>query len=261
MELNQVRLLIPRVSQWIENYAVAAGIKTLVAGVSGGVDSSVVTRLCELTKLPVCCVAMPMWLHSNSDPTALQRAMELCVGRPTIDFHIREIGPIVQAYQCGGIGRNKAENQLLEGNLRARIRANILYDFAGALNGIVVGTGNEDEDEIGYMTKGGDGLVDICPLSKFHKSVVRQMAIELNVPRSSIEIASTAGLWDGQTDEGELGMTYDEIAWAIDQDDRPVAGNVVLSNRQSEVLSKVRRMRRQNAHKLAYPPVFDPNKD
>lgn len=245
--------LVYRIAQWINDYAEAAGLKTAVVGVSGGIDSAVVTRLCERTSLRVCCVAMPMWLYKNSDPTATQRAMELCVGRPTIDFHVREIGPIVEAYKRGGTGLW----QLGEGNLRARIRANILYDFAGLLHGLVVGTGNLDEDEIGYFTKGGDGLVDICPLSKLHKSVVRELAVELEVPKSIIDIPPTAGLWDGQTDEGELGMTYDEVAWALDYDDQK-APIIEVSQRQKEVLTKVRHMRKVNAHKLHYPPVFNP---
>lgn len=247
---------INRVTRWMKKYANNAGIKSFVVGVSGGVDSAVIERLCERTGLKVVCVAMPMWLHENSDPTAMYRAMELCVGRPNVEFHVRQIGPIVQVYADAGVG----ESELRQGNLRSRIRANILYDFAAAHCGLVVGTGNKDEDEIGYFTKGGDGLVDICPLSKLHKYEVYQMASQLDVPESIQLVAPTAGLWDGQTDEQELGMTYNEIAWAIDYDDAGGDTGRLLENQQ-RVLDMVRDRRLKNAHKLHYPPVFDPDKD
>lgn len=251
--------MIEKITNWIRNYADKAGIETLVVGVSGGIDSAVVERLCERTGLCTVAVAMPMWMHRDSDPTSLHRAMELCVARPNVEFHVRPIEAIVQAYKAAGVSvhLNGATEQLCEGNLRSRIRANILYDFAGAKRGIVVGTGNKDEDEIGYFTKGGDGLVDICPLSKIHKSQVREMAVALSVPQSILEIAPTAGLWDGQTDESELGMTYDEVEWALRYDEGPDCSNL-RTERQIEILTKVRQMRIRNAHKLAYPPIFDP---
>lgn len=248
--------MINRIANWLRDYAVKANIQCLVVGVSGGIDSAVVERLSELTGLPVIAVAMPMYMHGDSDPKSLMKAMELCVGRPNVQFHVRPIGEIVAAYKAAGIGMS----ELNEGNLRSRIRANILYDFAGAHGGLVVGTGNEDEDEIGYFTKGGDGLVDICPLSKTHKSVVRAMATELDVPHSIADKnlnPPTAGLWDGQTDEGELGMTYDEVEWAIEHDKHNRTG--LLTERQETVLAKVRAMRKKNGHKLCYPPVFDPD--
>ena len=270
--------LLSRIPMWIQVYATKAGISTLVVGVSGGIDSAVVTRLCQKTNLQVCAVAMPMWLHDKhytslsptgtvtpkpiptcGDVAALYRAMELCVNESNIDFHIREIGPIVEAYLQAGAGTIWGSNssKILQGNIRSRIRANFLYDFAGKTNGLVVGTGNLDEDEIGYFTKGGEGLVDICPLSKLHKSRVYAMAKSLNVPLSIRNAVPTAGLWDGQTDEQELGMTYAEVEWALDYDkihDEPATG------RAEQVLNMVRERCRKNAHKLHYPPVFDPYK-
>jgi len=249
--------MIDNITNWIRDYASAASIRSLVVGVSGGIDSAVVERLCERTDLPTIAVAMPMWMHRDSDPTSLYRAMELCVRRPNVEFHVRPIGAIVEAYKDAGISVHLNRAMLCEGNLRSRIRANILYDFAAAKQGIVVGTGNKDEDEIGYFTKGGDGLVDICPLSKIHKSQVRAMAIVLGVPESILAVQPTAGLWDGQTDESELGMTYDEVEWALRYDEG-LGGQDLRTERQIEVLTKVRQMRIRNAHKLAYPPIFDP---
>jgi NAD+ synthase len=262
---------------WLADYATRFNLNSFVVGVSGGVDSGAVCRLSQkaatrpsCTAKRVIAVAMPMAEAHDSASGSLYRAMELCVGQPNVEFHIRPIGRILAAYIGEGVG-NDPDNLLLQGNLRSRIRANILADFAGANKGIVVGTGNEDEDEIGYFTKWGDGAVDVCPMSKIHKSMVRQIARLLDVPQSIIDVAPTAGLWNGQTDEGELGMTYDEVEWAIEHDKLPLSERPAccqepalkdvrsdLTDRQKIVLSKVRHMRRINAHKLAYPPVCDP---
>jgi NAD+ synthase len=239
---------------WMTNYIDQAHQSSWVVGVSGGVDSSVVVRLCEATEFPTIAVAMPMYLYGDSAEDSLKKAMSLCVGRD-VDFRIREIGPIVEAYKKAAVGCS----QLMEGNLRSRIRANILYDTAGQSQGLVAGTGNLDEDAIGYFTKGGDGLVDLCPLSALHKSVVRDIARFLDVPNDIIDAPPTAGLWDGQTDEDELGMTYDEVAWAIDWDDAKMSDDKTVSARQTKVLEGVRFMRERADHKLIYPPIFTPD--
>jgi len=236
------------VASWIKDYMDKDGIETCVVGVSGGVDSAAILRLCERTGKRVIAVAMPM---------------ELCVNRPNVELIIRPIGQIVKCYQKQGVGLT----QLGEGNLRSRTRADILRDLAGETNGIVVGTGNRDEDEIGYFTKGGDGDVDICPLSQLHKSMVKAIAVCEGVPEKIITAKPTAGLWDGQTDEEELGMNYNEVEWAIRFDDNEINATSTpqelqeaqdLSDRQVKVLGMVRTRRRVNAHKLRFPSVFTP---
>jgi NAD+ synthase len=250
-----------------------AGLDICVVGVSGGVDSAAVLRLSERTGKRVIAVAMPMETHKDSSANSLRLAMELCVGRPNVEFLIRPIGDIVEAYKKQGTGIGLLGGnvewitELSEGNLRSRIRADILRGVAGETNGIVMGTGNRDEDEIGYFTKGGDGDVDICPLSQLHKSMVRSIAYCEGVPEEIVAAEPTAGLWDGQTDEDELGMNYDEVEWAIRFDDNEINATSTpqelqeaqdLSNRQVKVLGMVRTRRRANAHKLSFPPVFIP---
>jgi NAD+ synthase len=251
------------VASWIKDYMDKDGIETCVVGVSGGVDSAAILRLCERTGKRVIAVAMPMELHKDSSADSLQKAMELCVNRPNVELIIRPIGQIVKCYQKQGVGLT----QLGEGNLRSRTRADILRDLAGETNGIVVGTGNRDEDEIGYFTKGGDGDVDICPLSQLHKSMVKAIAVCEGVPEKIITAEPTAGLWDGQTDEEELGMNYNEVEWAIRFDDNEINATSTpqelqeaqdLSDRQVKVLGMVRTRRRVNAHKLRFPSVFTP---
>ena len=260
--------LIQGSSRWMADYAEKAHLRAWVVGVSGGIDSTVVERLCENTCLPVVAIAMPMWLHKDSDPKALPRAIALCASRVSVDFRIRQIGPIWEAYRAAGIAISGDNCRLSQGNLRSRIRADILRDAAGEVGGCVVGTGNLDEDCVGYFTKGGDGDVDICPISLIHKAEVYAMAMafdeldspedqELTVPEDNLDAVPTAGLWNGQTDEQELGMTYDEIAWAIEIDDNPLP-DTPMDDRQKVVIEKVRHMRKINAHKLAFPPVYNP---
>ena len=132
-----------------------------------------------------------------------------------------------------------------------------LYLYANAYNYVVVGTGNKDEDYgIGYFTKYGDGGVDISPIADFHKSEVYELARALGVPPRIIAAAPSAGLWDGQRDEDELGMTYDEIEFASKHLDSSRAEMDSLTARQREVVGRVAELRRRNRHKLHPPPVY-----
>jgi len=249
---------IERIRNWLIHYMTEAEKDTFVIGVSGGIDSAVVERLCEVATFSIFAINMPMHPTETSIIPSSQRAYELCKDRPEdVHYKVRTIERIIKSYKTQGI----ANNRLNEGNLRARIRANILYDFAANNNGIVVGTGNKDEDEIGYMTKFGDGAVDICPLSNIHKSAVYQMGKFLEVPQSILDAAPTAELWDGQTDEQELGLTYDQVEWAIkilDDLHNNLASLKEIDETEFLILQKVQLMRKKNSHKLKYPPIYNP---
>jgi len=267
------KVLIEKITKWIADYCKTNNRKSLVVGVSGGIDSSVVARLCEKTEIKTICIAMPFDI--KEDKESLRLAKLLCKKRNVL-FTIYPIGTIANSYfstssfvpmgfesttdkdiYLGGHDKTR------KGNIRSRIRANVLYDIAHREDGIVVGTGNKDEDEIGYFTKGGDGLTDINPLSSIHKSVVRKMGKLLKVPKEIIKSKPTAGLWEGQTDEDELGMTYDEVEWAIKWDDEKNNKSLIKNRPQNYqyVLKKVRHRRKIYKHKLSYPPVFSPLED
>lgn len=248
---------------WINKYCEKYNIKTLVIGISGGIDSSLITRLCEKTFRKMICVSMPMWHQPVTEST--KRAIELIetskVKDNRIQFRNHPIGSIVQEYQKNGLANSTS---LAEGNLRARIRANILYDYAYQNHGIVMGTGNKDEDTIGYATKNGDLATDLNCLSNIHKSTVYEMAKLLNIPKSILEVKPTAELWEGQTDEDELGMNYDEVEWSIkmldvlksiDKNQQTLITNY-FSEREKIVLDNVKYMIKKNAHKTKYPPIF-----
>lgn len=271
-----MKKLTEAISNWIREYAEEAGRQALVVGVSGGLDSAVIAKLCEKTGMKTICVSMPA-IPSNitiAESDSTRRAFNLCVGDKyypegdrrsqgmNVEFIRTDIGPLLDSY-CWDINKwtnngpltKSDSHRLRRGNLAARIRANILYDIAAANNGLVVGTGNYDEIQIGYLTKGGDGLVDIEPLGEFHKHTVLALAEVMEVTEEIIEVAPSAELWDGQTDEGELGMTYSEIAFALDLYGEPV-GSEELTERQREVLKKIRKMQVASEHKRNIPPTF-----
>jgi NAD+ synthase len=135
-------------------------------------------------------------------------------------------------------------------NIKPRLRMAALYALAQTNSYLVAGTGNASELMVGYFTKYGDGGVDVEPLGNLYKWQVRGLAAELGVPQSIIDRPPSAGLWDGQTDEGELGMTYDELDAALVAISEGEAGDT-----EPTLLSRVERLIAASAHKRAMPPA------
>jgi NAD+ synthase len=129
-----------------------------------------------------------------------------------------------------------------------------LYQYAGALNGIVVGTGNKIEDfGVGFFTKYGDGGVDISPIADLTKTEVRQLAKELGIHNDILTAAPTDGLWDiDRTDEEQLGASYEELEWAMSYNKK----QVILTDRQKEVLKIYKKFNKINKHKMIKIPIF-----
>ena len=251
---------IASVVAWIRDRVGEAGAHGCVVGLSGGVDSSVVGALCKRA-FPETSLGLIMPYSSKDDDfTGRARTLAQAVGIPAL------IHPIGKAHeQLAEIFFSQPDVAKLEpkglaiplGNLRSRLRMCTLYLYANARNYVVAGTGNKDEDHgVGYFTKYGDGGVDISPIADFHKSEVYQLARALGVPSHILEAPPSAGLWDGQTDEDEIGMTYDEIEFASNQLDSGQPDADSLTARQREVVKKVAAMRSRNRHKLQPPPVY-----
>ena len=146
-------------------------------------------------------------------------------------------------------------------NTRARIRMATLYSLAGSNNGIVVGTGNKVEDfGVGFFTKYGDGGVDISPIADMYKSEVYLLADSLGIIQEIQEAAPTDGLWsDGRTDEDQIGATYDELEWAMNEIDNPSAEKE-LNERLAEVMRIYLKLNSMNSHKMNPIPIFKYNK-
>ena len=270
---------------WIVRRASVANAQALVLGVSGGVDSAVVAGLCARSGLSTVGVIMPC----HSSPASILRADEVIkqfgIKRYFVDLQAAWES-ISSQVTAGGIPEISNGYELAyEGALRSCLRAPTL-DFVSKLHkGIIVGTGNRDEDEVTrYFQKRGDGCVDISPIAKFHKSEIYQLAKFLLVPASVINAVPSADLWgpdSGQEDEKELGLTYDEVEWGIQFAQKhsriPLSATggvsamqlddcistaairgIDLSGRQRQVLSTLSYLERASLHK-ANPslPVFD----
>lgn len=198
------RLLI-----FIKKKVEKAGATGAVVGLSGGVDSSVVVSLCAkaLGKDGVMGVSLPE--AGVTDPHDVADAREIA-NKFGVTFRVVDITPAVL-----GIRQNltdyKVGAQLPTANIRPRVRMVILYYYANLLNRLVVGCGNRSEIRSGYFTKWGDGAADLFPLGCLYKTQVKQLAAYLKLPRHVVEKAPSAGLWHGQTDEKELGISYEKL--------------------------------------------------
>lgn len=180
-----------------------------MVGLSGGIDSAVVAVLCKKV-FPKDTLGLLMPCHSHRDD--LKHAVELAaafdVETKLVDLSLIFESAYVTFEGKTFEGKNKT---LASANLKPRLRMLTLYYFANKMNYLVVGTGNKSELMMGYFTKYGDGGVDLLPLGDLLKAEVRELAKELKIPKSIIKRPPSAGLWAGQTDEGEMGITYDEL--------------------------------------------------
>ncbi|MFA6475473.1 MAG: NAD+ synthase [Patescibacteria group bacterium] len=212
--------------------------KPAVIGLSGGVDSTVVAYL--LTKAISTNKIYSFYLPSGSNTQQDLDDAKLVISKLKITNRVINIDPIIHEFQ-------KIEpsiSALSLGNLKARVRMSVLYMQANELGGLVVGTGNRTEFELGYFTKYGDGGVDLAPLAHLYKTQVWELAKQLGVPEQIISKAPSAGLWSGQTDETELGMTYQ------------MADSVLKDKDYSNltVVEKIKQLQKSAQHKLVLPP-------
>lgn len=197
--------VLPRILDFIRGRMEEAGRSRLVVGLSGGLDS--VTSAClavrALGSENLTAFLMPYKTTSpQSTDDALLAATELGIAHETID-----ITPMVDAY----FERFPEADHKRRGNFMARTRMAVLYDQSAALDALVLGTGNRTESLLGYTTLWGDMACAFTPLGDLYKTQVRQLAVHLGVPPRIIEKPPTADLWQGQTDEGEMGLTYGEV--------------------------------------------------
>lgn len=236
-----------RIAFWIRSQVENAKAKGTVFGLSGGLDSGVVGALCKnACGEETLGVVMPCGSAKEDIEDAMLVASAFSI--PVVTIPLDDVAEKLLEVLP------KATSPLSLANIKPRLRMIALYYFANERNYLVVGTGNRSEISVGYFTKHGDGAADILPLANIYKSEVYNLAEELGVPRKIIEKPPSAGLWEAQTDEGELGMSYDQldgILKAIHSGKMPEA--------DESLVKRVQGMIKRSEHKRSLPPRFNPN--
>ncbi len=206
------------IDRWLKDYYYMYAIKAFVVGVSGGIDSAVVSTLCAKTELPTYILTMP--LHSKEGNTALSDAHAKALADKYSNVRVVNID-LSDTYESllFNIDQDFVNNQLANANTKSRLRMVTLYQVAGSVGGIVVGTGNKVEDYgVGFYTKYGDGGVDIAPIADLYKTEVRELGRHMGVSVDIINAPPTDGLWDdGRTDEDQIGVTYEQLEEAMEK--------------------------------------------
>ena len=232
------------IDRWLKDYYYFHAIKSFVVGVSGGIDSAVVSTLCAETGLPTYILTMP--LHSKEGNTELAdlHAYQLVEKYPNVTIVNVDLSKTYDAFM-DTVYEGFTINPLANANTKSRLRMVTLYQIAGSVGGIVVGTGNKVEDYgIGFYTKYGDGGVDIAPIADLYKTEVRELGSYLGVSDDIINAKPTDGLWDdGRSDEDQIGATYAELEEAMEKG----------TGKAIEILDK---FNRQNKHKMEPIPTF-----
>ncbi len=231
--------LVGKIILWIKDKVVAAGKKGVVLGMSGGVDSSVTAVLCQRA-FPEATLGVIMPCYSDKLDEMHAQLVANKFGIPVTKIVLDEVFDTLLKVLPTPPASSK---QLAEANLKPRLRMTVLYYLANCLDYLVVGSSNRSELSIGYFTKYGDGGVDLIPLGNLTKSEVRELAIYLGIPQEIIDKPPSAGLWAGQTDEGELGLTYAQLDHYL----RTGEGEEAIKKRINFLITK-------NAHKLSPPP-------
>ena len=228
---------------WIKDYCSSAHIKpkALIVGISGGVDSAVVSTLCAKTDLKTIVLSMPINQIKSQHELSLKHGEWLKKNFGNVEHHILEMDNIFKSFSST---LEKFNNEHGFANSRARLRMTTLYQVAAANSGIVVGTGNKVEDfGVGFYTKYGDGGVDIAPIADCTKTQVWELGRYLKISNEIIEAKPTDGLWDdGRNDEKQLGMSYQELENA-------------MVNENDPNYKKYLQIREKNIHKMLPIPV------
>ena len=231
------------ITEWINNYCDSSSYKpkALVVGISGGIDSSVVSTLCANTGKKTIVLTMPIKQIKSQHDLSLSHAKWLKQKYNNVEHHLLEMDKIFTSFSQV---LNEFDNEHGYANSRARLRMATLYQVAAANSGIVVGTGNKVEDfGVGFYTKYGDGGVDISPIADCTKTQVWELGKHLGVSEEIINTPPTDGLWDdGRNDVQQLGMSYEDLEKA-------------MADKNDPNYQKYLEIREKNLHKMNPIPV------
>jgi len=227
---------------WVRDKVVTARCQGVVLGISGGIDSSVVAVVCQRA-FPQNTLGVIMPCHSQPEDEEHARAVaskfSIATATVVLDSTFDTLLQVLPKNQS-----EPAVTRVAEANLKARLRMLTLYYFANRLNYTVAGSGNRSELSVGYFTKYGDGGVDILPLGNLIKREVKEIARFLGIPQAIIDKPPSAGLWQGQTDENEMGVSYEELDRYLTTGEAP-----------AELKQKIESMMAISEHKRQPPPL------
>lgn len=225
--------------KWLQEKAKEAGAQGLVFGLSGGIDSAVVAGLAKLA-FPDTSLGIIMPCHSDPIDEEHGLLVAEALDLKTIKVDLTNIFDLFMESS-----QSEGNNKLAMANVKPRLRMTTLYFHAQNNNYLVVGGTNKSEFVVGYYTKHGDSGVDLLPMAEFVKFEVVELARYLNIPKVIIDKKPSAGLWDNQTDEDEMGFTYDILDNYIKTGEGP-----------KELTEKIDRMDKGSNHKRKFPPIF-----
>ena len=244
------------IAAWLRQQLAIGAAEGFAVGLSGGIDSAVVARLCQMAA-PGKVVGVIMPCHSaaadEEDARAVADHFGLAVMRvdlaPAYDRLAADItASFTEAASEASRLQDGERHRVAMANLKARLRMSTLYFVANSIGYLVAGTGNRSELMLGYFTKYGDGGVDLLPIGMLLKGEVRSLARELDVPEALIEKPPSAGLWPGQTDEQEMGFTYADLERYVMQGPEAVPPALAM---------RIERLVRASEHKRALAPIPD----
>lgn len=238
-----------KLQKFLSQYLQNSGAKNFVLGVSGGLDSAVVATLCAMIDpSKTHALIMPT---SSSNSTNLKDALNLCK-KLNIKHKIIEIEPIVQSFRAV-IGEDLSN--LRNGNLAARIRMSLLYDYSSSINALVVGTSNKSELMLGYSTIYGDLAYALNPIGELFKSEIFEFAKFLNIDEAIISKPPSADLYEGQSDEAEMGYAYSQIDKVLKEIENGYLKNDLIAKFDKDIVEMVLTRMQKNKFKLTMPPI------
>ena len=241
--MENINDTIDELVQWIKDKVNLANSKGLVYGLSGGIDSAVIAALAKKA-FHNNSLGIIMPIHSDSID---EEHGILVANAINLDTKFVDLSETYDIFIKST--RLDSENKMAQANIKPRLRMTTLYYFAQEMGYLVVGSSNKSELEVGYFTKHGDSGVDMLPLGDFVKSEIRELAKALDIPDIIINKPPSAGLWENQTDEIEMGFGYDVLDNYIKTGEGPV-----------EIVNKIKKMNSYSNHKRVYPPIFKYNK-
>ncbi|MFO7815452.1 MAG: NAD(+) synthase [Halanaerobiales bacterium] len=229
--------------EWLKGQVKNAGADGVVLGLSGGIDSSVTAVLAKKA-FPENTLGLVMPCYSNEqdkiDAIKIAKRFE-------IDYKVKDLAPFYDSFKNVINAQNeKSKNNLALANVKPRLRMTTLYYYSAQNNYLVLGTDNWSELKVGYFTKYGDGGIDLTVLGRLVKTEVRELARHLEIPQEIIEKKPSAGLWKDQTDEEEMGLTYQQLDHYI-----------LTGEAEPEIKEKIEKLSQKNSHKLDPIPVPD----